>query len=261
MFPFKSNTIMFEYFHNPLKTNGIAQRFFIREIKAMISALEAHFKITISSDQLEKAIQVSNQVKILLQNVSKLRLLNDIPNTEYFDVVKYCVQQPKEQVIPHLESISADWKARDPFPKHKFPIFLTGSDITHALWFDLLENVDLRVVRDDLSIGERYYANLIPTDKDPISNIANYYLNIPRSSTKHPATPRINYIVNACNTENIKGVVSQIIKFCETFAYDVPFLKSQLEAIHVPTIHLEREFSENIDHQIRTRLEAFRELL
>jgi benzoyl-CoA reductase/2-hydroxyglutaryl-CoA dehydratase subunit BcrC/BadD/HgdB len=249
------------YFHNPLRTDGIAHRFLINEIKTMITVLEAQFKIIISSEQLEKAIQVSNQIKILLQNLSKLRLTKDIPNADYFEVVKYCVQNPKEKVLQYLEMISANWKARNPFPKHKFPIFLTGSDITHALWFDLLDKVNLRVVRDDLSIGERYYATLIPTDKDPISNIATYYLNIPRSSTKHPSTPRIDSIVDACKTKNIKGVVSQIIKFCETFAYDVPFLRSRLEAIHMPVIHLEREFTENIDHQIRTRLEAFGELL
>ena len=86
-------------------------------------------------------------------------------------------------------------------------------------------------------------------------------MNIPRSSTNHPTTPRINYIIKACKTEKIQGVISQIIKFCETFAYDAPFLKSQLEAIHVPVIHLERDFTENIDQQISTRLEAFVELL
>ena len=171
------------------------------------------------------------------------------------------MQNPKEEVIPYLESISSDWITRNPFPINKHPIFLTGSDITHALWFDLLEKVNLRVVRDDLSIGERYFATLIPTDKDPISNIANYYMNIPRSSTKHPSNPRINYILNACKTDKIHGVISQIIKYCETFAYDAPFLKSQLEAINVPVIHLEREFTENIDQQISTRLEAFVELL
>jgi len=249
------------YFHNPLKTDGIAHRFFIREIKAMITAIETHFNIKISLDQIERAIQESNHIKILLQKLSKLRATKDIFNTEYFDVLKFSVQNPKEKVISYLESILSDWITRNPFPINKHPIFLTGSDITHPLWFDLLEKVNLRVIRDDLSIGERYFATLIPTDKDPISNIVDYYMNIPRSSTKHPITPRINYIINACNTDKIQGVISQIIKFCETFAYDAPFLKSQLEAIHVPVIHLEREFTENIDQQISTRLEAFVELL
>ncbi|MHA1474121.1 MAG: 2-hydroxyacyl-CoA dehydratase subunit D [Promethearchaeota archaeon] len=249
------------YIHNPLKTDGIAKQFFIREIKAMITALESHFNIKISLDQLEKAIQVSNQIKILLQKLSKLRLTKDISNTEYFDVLKFSVQNPKEEVKPYLESISTDWLTRNPFPDNKHPIFLSGSDITHSLWFDLLEKVNLRVVRDDLSIGERYFATLIPTDKDPISNIVDYYLNIPRSSTKHPSNSRINYILDACKTEKIVGVISQIIKFCETFAYDAPFLKSQLEAINMPVIHLEREFTENIDQQIFTRLEAFVELI
>jgi len=227
----------------------------------MIEALESKFHIKITLDQLEKAIQVSNQIKILLQNISKLRLTKDISNVEYFDVLKFSVQNPKEKVLTYLESISTDWLSRNPFPVNKHPIFLTGSDITHSLWFGLLEKVNLRVVRDDLSIGERYFATLIPTDKDPISNIVDYYLNIPRSSTKHPATPRINYIMKACKTGKIIGVISQIIKYCETFAYDVPFLKSQLEAINMPVIHLEREFTENIDQQIITRLEAFVELI
>lgn len=251
------------YIHNPLRTDGIGHRFFIGEIKAMISALETQFNISISVDQLNKAIQISNQVKKLLQKLSPLRSTKDIPNADYFNMLKFSVQHPKEEVIPYLEAIIEDWTTRMPFPLEKRPIFLTGSDITHALWFELLEKVNLRVVRDDLSIGERYYATSIPTlsESDPVSNIAQYYLNIPRSSTKHPITPRMECIITACQTENIVGVVSQIIKFCETFAYDVPFMKSLLDAFHMPVIHLEREFTENIDQQIVTRLEAFGELL
>lgn len=251
------------YIHNPLRTDMIANQFFMGEIKAMIAAFETHFNITISSKHLEKAILTSNKIKILLQKCAKLRITRDIPNVEYFAVVKYCVQHAKEDVIPYLESIFADWTARKPFPKNKRAIFLTGSDITHGLWFELLEKVNLRVVRDDLSIGERYYATIIPTTdaEDPISRIVHYYMNIPRSSTKHPSTPRIDYIIHACKNENIVGVVSQIIKFCETFAYDVPFMQSQLAGINMPIIHLEREFTENIDQQLSTRLEAFGELI
>ena len=64
-----------------------------------------------------------------------------------------------------------------------------------------------------------------------------------------------------CLAMTPSGVISQNIKFCEVFAYDAPFLKSQLDVIQVPVIHLERDFTENIDQQISTRLEAFVELL
>ena len=126
-----------------------------------------------------------------------------------------------------------------------------------------MENSGLRVVRDDLSIGERYFATLIPGKEDPLDALVEYHFNIPRPATKHIPDKRLDYILRSIKeTEaGIDGVVSRNLKFCEPYAIDSVFIKKALNEKNIPNIHLERDFNGKVDEQMKNRLEAFRELI
>jgi len=140
-------------------------------------------------------------------------------------------------------------------------VLLTGSDVTYKEWMITMEEAGLRAVRDDLSIGERYFANLIPEDRDPLKALQEYYFEIPRAATKNPPDPRLDYLINCMEESNLDGCVSQNLKFCEPYAFDFYFTVNGLKDKGYKVIHLEREFTPTVDHQLITRLEAFREML
>jgi benzoyl-CoA reductase/2-hydroxyglutaryl-CoA dehydratase subunit BcrC/BadD/HgdB len=124
-----------------------------------------------------------------------------------------------------------------------------------------LDESGLRVVRDDLSIGERYFATLIPDKDDPIDSIINYHFNIPMPATKHPPDKRLDYLMEAIKNTKIDAVVSQNLKFCEPYAFDAVFIRDAFKKKDFPVIHLERDYTSQKDHQFMNRLEAFKEML
>ncbi|MHA1683457.1 MAG: 2-hydroxyacyl-CoA dehydratase, partial [Promethearchaeota archaeon] len=195
---------------------------------------------------------------------SALRAVKDVPNVDYFEACVKAVQLDKESLLKELDDTIADWKGRGEFPVEKQKILLTGSDVTYKEWMELLDEVDMRVVRDDLSIGERFFATLIPEpgagDDGPLDAIIKYHFNIPRPATKNPPDGRLDYLVNALETSGIRVVVSQNLKFCEPYAFDSVFTVNALKKKGYKVIHVEREFSPMKDLSMKTRLEAFREI-
>ncbi|TFG17177.1 MAG: 2-hydroxyacyl-CoA dehydratase [Promethearchaeota archaeon] len=249
------------YVNNPFsRVSKSSRKFYKIELQTLIQALEEQYSVQITTEKLKHAISISNQVKSLLQKLGKLRESKDIPNREYFEICKKAVQEDKADLISELQQTLEIWKDRPTFPKGYAKIMLTGSDVTFPEFMDILEKAKLRVVRDDLSIGERYYAALIPDFDDPIDAIIEYQYLIPRPSTKHPSNPRLDYIFEAYFESKVDGILSQNLKFCEDYAYDSVWLSDTFKEKGIPSIHLERDFIAE-DQQLFTRLEAFRELL
>lgn len=262
------------WINSPMNLNSTARKFFHKEITRLIEYLENHFNINITDSDLSDSLEKSNHLKLLLREMGMLRSSYDIPNRQYFEWCRRAIQESKDKVIDDLSSYLQDLKSRTPdFPSHKKKILLTGSDVTYPEWMDLLESANLRVVRDDLSIGERYYAtnfqkiSLRPTGSVKknreviIDSIIDYYFSIPRPATKNPPDPRLKYLLDITQNERIDGIISQNLKFCEPYAFDAVYLKSELKQHGFSVLHLEREYTATFDQQLLTRLEAFAEII
>lgn len=237
-----------------------AAAFFKKELKTLMKALENQFKVSITPENLKAAIKESNEVKRRLQQLSALRATKDIPNREYFDACVKAVTMAKADAIKTLDALLKDWSARAAFPAGMKKVFLTGSDVTYPEFMDTLEAANIRAVRDDLSIGERYYAALIPEKDDPLDALVAYKFAMPRPATKNPPDPRTDYILAVLKESGLDTVVSQNVKFCEPYLFDTVHIEKILKSKGYKYIHLEREFSPVKDAQAINRLEAFIEM-
>ncbi len=237
-----------------------AANFFKKEMETLIKALENQYKVSITPDKLKEAIKESNEVKKRLQQLSALRATKDVPNRDYFDACVKAITMPKADAAKALDAILKDWSARAAFPEGKKRVLLTGSDITYPEFMETLEAANIRAVRDDLSIGERFYATLIPEKDDPLDALVEYRFSIPRPATKNPPDPRTDFLLKAMKESGLDTVVSQNVKFCEPYLFDTVHIERILKDKGYKYIHLEREFSPVKDAQAINRLEAFIEM-
>ncbi|MBN2159018.1 MAG: 2-hydroxyacyl-CoA dehydratase [Spirochaetes bacterium] len=249
------------WFNGPSKDDAIALRFMKTECWRLIDALDRQFRTPVTPEKLAEANRESNAIKRKLQALSKLRGEKDITNREYLDILIKSMQMPKKEVSAEIDSLIKKVDARGPFPSNKKKMLLTGSDVTYPELMDQLDEVGFRIVRDDLSVGERYFATLIPEEGDPLEALARYYLTIPKPSTKVGVRKRIQYLEQALSESGLDTVVSQNLKFCEPFAYDAPLVNGELKDKGYRVLHLEREFTPGPDNQLINRLSAFSEML
>jgi benzoyl-CoA reductase/2-hydroxyglutaryl-CoA dehydratase subunit BcrC/BadD/HgdB len=58
-----------------------------------------------------------------------------------------------------------------------------------------------------------------------------------------------------------RGVVFYVVKFCEPELFDLPDLRRELQEAGVPSMTVEVDLNDPLSQQIRTRLEAFLEMI
>jgi benzoyl-CoA reductase/2-hydroxyglutaryl-CoA dehydratase subunit BcrC/BadD/HgdB len=245
----------------PAKNDETARAWHERELRRFIARLEAHFSVSITDDTLAGAIRLSNRVKGLMRRLSALRAVRDIPNRDYFELTRRCVTDDKTTLADDLEAILSDWQARPSFPSDRVPVLVTGSDITYVEVMDILEAARLRVVRDDLSLGERYFAASIDEDGDPVRALVDYHTRMPQPPTKIPFDARLTYLRSCLAGTPVKGVVYQVLKFCEPHGLDLPFMVGELKKDGNKVAVIEREYTPTVDQQLISRLESFREMI
>ena len=249
------------WINTPAKNDQTARTYHEHELRRFIRALEDHYNVVITDDKLKASIAQSNTVKRIMKEMAGLRATRDIPAGEYHGLTRKCVQTDKETLIHELETIREEWKNRPPFPDDHTPVLVTGSDITYPEVVAVLEAAGLRMVRDDLSLGERYFAETISESGDPVKALVDYHTRIPQPPTKIPFHARLTYLRKCLQETPVEGIVYQMLKFCEPHGLDLPYMTAELKKEGHRLIVIEREYTPTMDQQLVSRLESFREII
>ena len=74
-------------------------------------------------------------------------------------------------------------------------------------------------------------------------------------------TRRGDHLVECVQKHRADGVVFVLLKFCDPHAFDYPYMKKMLDTAGVPSLLFEIEDRQLGAGQVRTRCEAFIEML
>ena len=92
--------------------------------------------------------------------------------------------------------------------------------------------------------------------------IAARYLERVVCPAKHRGlTERADNLVRLVREKRAQGVIFFLLKFCDPHAFDYPYLKEALEQAGIPSMVVEVEDRLPADGQLRTRFEAFIEMI
>jgi benzoyl-CoA reductase/2-hydroxyglutaryl-CoA dehydratase subunit BcrC/BadD/HgdB len=79
---------------------------------------------------------------------------------------------------------------------------------------------------------------------------------------KHSGTnDRRERLVEMVLKKGVQGVIFFFLKFCDPHAFDYPYLQEALEKAGIPSLVVEVEDQLQAEGQLRTRLEAFIEMI
>ena len=59
----------------------------------------------------------------------------------------------------------------------------------------------------------------------------------------------------------MNGVILEAMRYCDIHGYEVPGLKDYLDSVGLPNIYLEHDYSKAALEQLRTRVQAFLEII
>ena len=126
----------------------------------------------------------------------------------------------------------------------------------------IMDELGLCTVDDDFSNGRRSVSKgTLKTDK-LVDGIAEFLFNpAPCCCIYNPEKDRHSYLVDMVRDSEADGVIFWYVKFCEPDAFDRPQLMNRLKDEGIPATVIELELSMSNLDAVRTRINAFSEIL
>jgi len=247
--------------------------FFRQTLMSFKSHLEDFTGKEISDERLMKEISVHNQLRSLVRELYDLRRADPPPlsGKEALQVLKALMSIPPEEGIQLLKETIAEVRQRRHGPRGQAArLLIWGSPIDNAALIEAIESVGANVVMDDTCVGTRFYWPDVEPAADPLDGLANRYLveiKCPRTfrdageSYRADLENRFGYLKHYAREWKVDGVILQSMKYCDTHGYEVPGVKDYIEGLGLPALFLEHEYTRIAIAPLRTRVQAFVEMI
>ena len=142
-------------------------------------------------------------------------------------------------------------------------IMIIGNFITEEKLWDMFSSLGLKLASEDLCVSNRYFQGLVSAreSQDLMGAIAARYLYKPGCMRMADLGEKLKSLENNIKDNKINGVIFISLKFCDTVLYSFPLIKQKLGELNIPTLYLEIEYGNFSEGQVKTRVEAFLEML
>ncbi len=262
-----------------IKDSEHSLRFWSDEIRQMKTQIEKFTGNKIDRKSLKEAIETSHRATKAFRRLQDLRKGNSVimgrdamlVNQAYSWDDKKRWTEKTEALCDELDKRVAnkDWVVSPDTPR----VMVTG---TPMFWPDnwklptLVEegNPPGIIVADEQCSGERILNDPIGIDEwsmdDMLKAISDRYLmasTCPCFTSQDGNQDRINWLLNKVKEWKIQGVIYYVVRGCMLYAMEYTRVKKALDKINVPVYYLDTEYTREDVGQMKTRVEAFLEML
>ena len=249
-----------------LDTDG-ARQYLVDVLRRFREDLGKKLGVTISDENLRAAIRTMNRIRAALTRIYALKGERPeiLKGSDLYALVRAAMIMDRTRAASLLEEVAGELErkgATEAAAEPKKRIFLSGGVCNHPDIYTIIEEAGGAVVGDALCTGSRDFSGLIDEKADPVTAIADRYLERVVCPAKHRGlTDRADHLVRLTREKQAQGVIFFLLKFCDPHAFDYPYLKETLDQAGIRSMLLEVEDRLPADGQLRTRFEAFVEMI
>ena len=252
----------------PNRQSEMGIKLYAEEIKKFQKVLEEKFEVTITEEDIRKAIKTNNEQREALKAFYGLQKMDPPPMGgldmhKVLDGVQFRFDIPKA-----TEDIKAlTQKVLDEYDPKKYEgrkrILITGSPIgcsTEKI-VNAIENNGGVVVCYENCGGARSVDELVDENcEDVYEALAKRYINIPCSCmSPNPGRPVL--MERLLEEYKIDGVIEVVLQACHTFNVESYTIKKCVTNKNIPYMFIETDYSSTDAGQVNTRVGAFMEML
>jgi bcr-type benzoyl-CoA reductase subunit C len=272
-----SYSLPYSYFHFvniPSVCIESSFEFFGAELNDFRKSLEKFVGRAITDDDLARAIRVHNENRDKVRALYEFRKADPplISGTELTMMLTVGSSLPIGEANVLFDQVLAEIGRRERSQLKKGPrIFMDGACIDNIELIKLVEELGGNVVADTICNGARDYFPRTDEIGNPIHALAHRYLdkiNCPKTYRENKAgtfqgdmASRFGDIGAYAKEFKVNGAILYVYKYCDPFGFEVPARKAYYQSISVPLLHLEDVYSAGTMGQLRTRIQAFLEMI
>jgi len=262
-----------------VKDSAQSMRFWREEIMTLKGQIEALTGNKITAKKLKAAIEKTQKATKAFRRLQDLRKGNPVimgrdamlvNQTYMWDEITRWTEKT-ETLCDELEKLVQEkkWACPPDTPR----VMVTG---TPMIWPDnwklpsLVEEATPQgvLIADELCSGERLLYDPVGVDEwsmdDMFNAIGERYLmasTCPCFTSADGNEDRINWLLNKVKEWNIQGVIYYVVRGCMLYAMEYTRVKKVLDRINMPVYYLDTEYTREDVGQMKTRVEAFLEML
>lgn len=263
----------FKVMEVPQRKNPMDRELWLHEVYHFKSLVENLSGVNITPEKLQATITLVNRKRKALQRIDQFRKLPEPPisGLDALLVAQVSLNQDIQKFIADAEALANELEARvragiSAYNCSGKRVMLAGSPspMGNAKVHHIVESSGLRIVVDESCTGLRYFRDLVdetPTDLDGmLKAIADRYFSIDCSCFS-PNKERMENISKLIKEYSVQGVVHNILQYCHTYNIEAAAIDKGLQEIGIPSIKIETDYSQEDVGQIKTRIEAFAEVI
>ncbi len=243
------------------------------EIKSFAGVVEDFTGNRITPEKLNEAIHIINEKRKALARVYETRKSECIPisgkdallmmQIAFFDDPVRCAQMANK-LADELEQRIKDGVSV--FPAGTKRILLSGTPMAIPNWkiHHIIETSGGAVVCEEACTGTRYFENYVDESKNDLDSqymaLAERYMGI-NCACFTPNESRIDDILRLAKEYKVDGVIDVNLKFCCLYDTEGYMVEKALKEAGIPVLGIETDYTDADAEQLRTRIEAFIEML
>lgn len=243
------------------------------EIAAFAKVVEEFTGNEITVENLNEAIKVVNEKRKALARVFEARKSKVMPisgkdallmmQIAFFDDPVRCAEMTNK-LADELEQRIKDGVSA--FPEGTKRILITGTPLAIPNWklHHIIETSGAAVVCEEMCTGTRYFENLVDETQ---TTLDDQYMALAKRYMKNncacftPNTGRIEDILRLAKEYDVDGVIDVNLKFCSIYDIEGYSVEKALKEAGIPVLGIETDYTDTDAEQLRTRIEAFVEML
>ena len=249
-------------------SNGFEVDYFIGRLRELCNRIEILTGNKITDERLNEAIDLYNRMRDLLKKISLLRRTSTdiLSASDFFWLNHASFYSDPAFMVDFLDSVYTELREKKQTTRTDTPrILLVGPNIGYGdnTIPELVHAAGGEIVIEEIFEGIRYYWNRIDKTVDLIHSLAKGYLidKVPAAFMRYSSRKRLDFVLQLVKDFDISGVIWYELLCCETYDCESFYFSKKLNENNMPMLILESDYSSTATGQIKTRIEAFIEII
>jgi len=236
--------------------------YFTHQLHALKKSLEEFYSVDISA-RLPKAISEMNEHRTMIGKIfeQQKNSTTRFKGSELFALCEEEMTSPKNETTQKLKDLANQPNPSNSSETNNARILLMGNKIDDPTLFNLVEDAQGSVVIFDTCNGLKHYSDLVEDGHDPVESLARRYLLKPPCQRMPGFDIRVERLGELIQDYSIGGIIYSNLKHCDYSLFEIPQIEQFLKKRDIPFLVLENDYLWTDVERLRTRVEAFLEVL
>lgn len=250
-----------------VKATEAARKAWKEEVRSLVLALERRFGRKMKRADMKSAIGTYQRAQAAWRRFTALRMKGGIWGRDALLVAQLSYFDDIARWTGSVNRLSDELESRPAVAPDAARVFLAGSPIIWPNWKvpSLVEESGGVIVADELCSGTRTLYDPVVVEEwtmdGMLTALSERYVQPCSCPCFSPNTGREDNMLRRIGESRAEGVVYHVLRGCHLNSLDATKAERVLRANRIPMLKVESEYDEGDVEQVRTRIEAFIEMI